>query len=152
VPDIRTNLATVMHRVSEESTRSVNTVAEQGSLHAPYHPSVHGLRLSVPVDYIATTKAIPPPSGVSSFHTIGEYETPSWTFEAFPKLNRMRWFNSAKLAIAFCLLTTIMVLANVAYNILLAIHGNYQGYLDNFTFNFFFSTWAISGLSLDHHL
>jgi hypothetical protein len=124
VPDIRIDPATSMLRPSGESTRSFKTVAKQSSLYAP---SVYGLRSSVTVNYTTTTKVIAPPGDVSSFHTIEEHETPPWAFEAFPKLNRMRWFNSAKVAIAFCMLTTIMVLANIAYNILLAVHGNYQG-------------------------
>ena len=80
-----------------------------------------------PVDSTTTTTAIPAPEDVSSFHGSKDHETPRWPFEAFPTLNRMRWFNSTKVAIVFCTLTTTMVSVAVIYNIVLAAHGNYQG-------------------------
>lgn len=72
------------------------------------------------------TNTMVPPDDESSFHTTEDQEMPRWTFEAFPRLNRMRWFNSTIVTIVFCMLTTIMVSANVIYNIVLAAHGNYQ--------------------------
>ena len=74
----------------------------------------------------ATARAISPPH-LAPVQSIEDDEAPRWAFEAFPKLNRMRWFNSTKAAIVFGMLTTTMVAANVIYNIVLAAHGNYQG-------------------------
>lgn len=47
-------------------------------------------------------------------------------FEAFPRLNRTRWFDSIKVAIVFCGLTSVLVCINVVYNIVLAARGSGQ--------------------------
>ena len=63
--------------------------------------------------------------GGSSTNTSDE-NLPHQVFEAFPKLNRMLWFNSIKVAIVFCGLTSVLVSINIVYNIVLAARGNSQ--------------------------
>jgi hypothetical protein len=53
-------------------------------------------------------------------------DIPHRTFEAFPKLNRKRWFDSTKVAIVFCGLTSLLVCINIVYNIVLAARGSSQ--------------------------
>lgn len=47
-------------------------------------------------------------------------------FEAFPTLNRRPWFDSVKVAMMFCVLTSGLVMANIVYNIVLAARGSGQ--------------------------
>jgi len=48
---------------------------------------------------------------------------PHRTFEAFPKLNSKRWFDSTKVAIVFCGVTSVLICIDVIYNIVLAARG-----------------------------
>jgi hypothetical protein len=125
--------SSVMHRPSGESAFSVHTDPARGSLRAPSaYASVPAARTGSHADrgaFPITTIKATAPSDVASFHISDiteDHDAPPQTFEAFPAL-RTHGFNSAKVAIMFCMLTTLMVFANVAYNIVLVIHGNHQG-------------------------
>jgi hypothetical protein len=63
-----------------------------------------------------------PAPSISS--TSSDDETPGRVFEAFPTLNRTRWFSSIVFAVVSCVLTVIMIIATLVYNILQAAHGN----------------------------
>jgi len=57
---------------------------------------------------------------------VSDDETPVRVFEAFPTLNGIRWFSSVKFAIVSCVLTSVMIIATIIYNIIQAVHNGGQ--------------------------